>query len=724
MKKVLIVSTVSRQFYLFEQVNIEILKEMGYEVHAAANFSDRNERLDKLGIIEHPIDIQRSPFALKNIVAYKQLYNLMKEQEFDLVHCHSPVGGVLARLAAKKANIKKVIYTAHGFHFCKGAPLINWLLFYPIERWLSRYTNTLITINREDYKRAKSFKSCKVEYVPGIGIDTVGYGSCTVDRAAKRKELGISDEDIVILSVGELSKRKNHQAVIKSLASVKSDNIKYILCGTGKKDKLLKSLTKKNGLENKIIFLGFRNDIAEIMASSDIFVMPSLREGLPVAMMEAMACGLPIVCSNIRGHTDLIKNNKGGFLVAAGDEDGYAKALEKLVEDKNLRLSFGAFNKKRVKHNDRHIIKRKMKDIYINVQNIDSNKGKRISFLIGSMRCGGAERVISILANSYSDSGWQVDILMLLDNQCAYKLRDNIRLIDISNGSKSRILYLPVWILKIRKYIKTVRPDKIVSFIGRINVIALMAGLGLGTDIIISERSNPMKDGRSLIAKIASYILYPRAKTIIFQTRAVQNCFPAYIREKGVIIANPVEVMMQACPNRSKKIVSAGRLSREKNHRMLIKAFSKIKAEHPDYCLYIYGEGPVRAELEKQIKRLKLSDTVFLPGVVENLHEQISDAEIFVLCSDYEGQSNALIEAMMMGLACISTRYEGVTELIQHGKNGLLVNTGDDEQLYRMINILIKDKEKALLLGRQGQKSVEYMKLENCLPVWRSCIEK
>lgn len=724
MKKALIVSTVSRQFYLFEQVNIEILKELGYEVHGAANFSDYNVRLEQLDIIRHPIEIQRNPFSIKNIKAYRQLKRLMKEQAFDLVHCHSPVGGVLARLAAKAAGIKKVIYTAHGFHFCKGAPLISWLLFYPVERLMSRYTDTLITINREDYKRAKAFKSCRVEYVPGIGIDTASYGMPGIARWARRRELGIADEDTLIISVGEFSRRKNQQLIIRSLAAMKNDRIRLMLCGTGAKEKKLRLLVKKNGLEDKVIFMGYRNDIPQLLPLADIFVLSSYREGLPVAVMEAMASSLPLVCSRVRGNKDLVKEGRGGYLVDPDDVAAFAKALTRLIEDKRLRESFGAYNQKRVRQNDRQLIKRKMTEIYISMdKDTRLSCHKRIAFVIGGMGCGGAERVISVLANSYADSGWQVDILRLLNRQCAYKLREDIRLIDFCNESKPRLIYLPVWIYKIRKYIKKTKPDKIVSFIGRINVIALIAGLGLGRDIIISERNNPKKDGRTFIVRLATYLLYPLAKKIIFQTKAEQGCFPAYIRKKSVIIPNPVKVQVYAAEKRNEKIVCAGRLTRAKNHRMLINAFAKVRAEHPDYRLYIYGEGPERANLEAQIKGLGLEGYAFLPGNVANLHEQIADAEIFVLSSYYEGLSNALLEAMMMGLPCISTRYEGAGELIRHGKNGLLVRPDDDEQLYRMLNILIKDKEKALQIGRQGQMSVEHMKTENCLPVWRSCIE-
>lgn len=722
MKRVLIVSTVSRQFYLFEQTNIGILKELGYEVHGAANFLDVNERLDKVDIIRHPIEIQRNPFSLRNITAYRQLKKLMKEYAFNLVHCHSPVGACLARLAARATGIKNVIYTAHGFHFFKGAPLINWLLFYPIERWLSRYTDTLITINREDYKRARNFKTCKVKYVPGIGIDTAAFDNTMFNKMTISKEMGIDDGDIVIVSVGELNKTKNHEIIIKALTAEKSHKIKYVLCGTGSKEHELKALVEKKGLGSRVIFMGYQNDIRRILSVADIFVQPSFREGLPVALMEAMSSGLPVVCSCVRGNVDLIKNTQGGFLVHPDDVDGFRKAISRLAADKALRIRFGSFNKEAVRKNDKQYIYTKMKEIYLGYEK-KNNCNRRIAFVIGSMGYGGAERVISFLANSYADSDWQVTILLLLHNQCDYKLRDNIRLIDFCNENKPRILYLPIWIYKIRKYIKENRPDKVVSFIGRINVITLMAGIGLDIDIIVSERSNPNRDGRTFPVKIATHITYTMAKTIIFQTKAARNCFPSYLRSKSVIIPNPVHIQTEALHKKNKKIVTAGRLSAEKNHKMLINAFQKIKAEHPDYCLYIYGEGVLRNELEKQVKELCLESSVFLPGNVDNLHEQMADAEIFVLSSNYEGQSNALVEAMMMGIPCISTRYDGVTELIKNGKNGILVNPGDDEQLCRKLNILIEDKNKAMYIGHQGQISVEHMRLKNCLPVWKSIIE-
>ncbi|MGE5329465.1 MAG: glycosyltransferase family 4 protein [Deltaproteobacteria bacterium] len=364
MKKSLIVSTVSRQFYLFEQGNIEVLESLGYEIHAAANFSDANERLDTLDIIRHHFDIQRSPFSLKNVKAFKQLKKIMQSEQFDVVHCHSPMGGVLARLAAKSVGASPIIYTAHGFHFFKGAPVINWLVYYTVERFLSRYTDVLITINQEDYIRALRFEAKNVVYIPGVGVDTEKFSRHIISRNKKREELNISDDVVVLLSIGEMIKRKNHEVILKALAKVERQNVIYLICGKGELEGYLKDLAKAIGIQDKVRFMGFRNDIAEICAASDVFVFPSYQEGLPVAVMEAMSAGLPVICSSIRGNTDLIQNGEGGYLIEPDDVNRFADSILKIVDDTGLRKLMGKRNLEEVKKYDTSIVKEKMRNLY------------------------------------------------------------------------------------------------------------------------------------------------------------------------------------------------------------------------------------------------------------------------------------------------------------------------------------------------------------------------
>ena len=364
MKKALIVSTVSRQFYLFEKCNIEVLQSLGYEVHAAANFSDANGRLLEVPVIRHPLGIRRSPFSARNIAAYRQLKRLMLSQEFSLVHCHSPMGGVLARLAANSAGVSPVIYTAHGFHFYKGAPVVNWLLYYPVERMLARITDMLITINREDFHRARRFKGKNSSYVPGIGIDTEKFQNQQICRNTKRDELRLPRDAIVLLSVGELNRNKNHETMIRALAMINDPSIHYAVCGQGPLEGCLRHLARKLGVEDRLHLLGYRNDLPEVYHSADIFLLPSYREGLSASMLEGMCAGLPMVCSDIRGNRDLIQNGVGGYLVKPGDAGGFAACVMKLAGNEQLCAAMGLRNRDEAKKYCREIVKHEMTALY------------------------------------------------------------------------------------------------------------------------------------------------------------------------------------------------------------------------------------------------------------------------------------------------------------------------------------------------------------------------
>ena len=324
MKRVLIVTTVSGFVPQFEMNNVRILQEMGYEVHYASNFKNPhygkdNHRLGGTGIVCHQVDFVRSPFRLiRNVRAYAQIRKLMRENQFQMVHCHTPMGGVLARLGARKYRRTgtKVLYTAHGFHFYKGAPVFNWLFYYPVEWLLARWTDVLITINEEDYQRAKRFplpENGRVEKVNGVGIDIEAYRDIKVNREEKRRELGIPLEAYLLVSVGELTKRKNHQIVVRALASMQKEcvekKIRYLICGEGSERGHLEKLAQKSGLRGVVLMPGYRTDVREILAVSDCFVFPSKQEGLPVALMEAMAVGLPCICSDVRGNRDLAGEN-------------------------------------------------------------------------------------------------------------------------------------------------------------------------------------------------------------------------------------------------------------------------------------------------------------------------------------------------------------------------------------------------------------------------------
>lgn len=334
MKKALLVATVYGFIASFEQNNIRILQELGYEVWCACNMAESDQRLADLGVWTVDVPFERNPFGRKNMIAYKCLKEIIKKEKFNLIHCHTPVGGVLGRMAASACGVDRIIYTAHGFHFYQGAPKVNWLLYYPIEWWLAWKTDLLITINQEDYERAKRhFHAKKVEYVPGVGVDVAYICGVvkSIDRRKKREELNIPQGAFLILSVGELNKNKNHRVVLEALKKLEVADAYYIICGKGVLEQELQSLVESLGLEEKVKLLGYRKDVIEIMACANLYVHPSFREGLPVSVMEAMAVGLPLLCSDIRGNRDLVQDHINGLLVSNGD---FIKALDFMYQNR------------------------------------------------------------------------------------------------------------------------------------------------------------------------------------------------------------------------------------------------------------------------------------------------------------------------------------------------------------------------------------------------------
>lgn len=347
---------------------------------------------------------------------------------------------------------------------------------------------------------------------------------------------------------------------------------------------------------------------------------------------------------------------------------------------------------------------------------------KRIAFIIGSLDRGGAERVISILSRKYAELGWQTDIILLLDNKIEYRIAPDTRVLDFSGKTASRWYRLPQWLRKIRSYVKTEKPDVIVSFVARINVITQIARLGLHTDrVILSERNDPECDGRGRIVRLLTRWLYPKADYVVFQTRRAAGYFP-YLNNR-IIISNPIQIETSASPSAAPKIVSVGRLTKQKNQRLLIESFAEIADRFPRYTLEIYGEGDLRNYLQDLIDRLNLHDRIFLKGNVFHIHKAISDAALFVLSSDYEGLSNALLEAMMMGLPCISTTCAGSDEYIVSGKNGILVPIGDKTALVNALESLMGDAGLRQRLGNAASESSVRFDAKTVIAEWQGIIQ-
>ena len=370
MEKILFISNIAKKVGSFSIASLEAAKECGMQFHMAANWNqagDEQIQADekKYNVRIHNIPLARSPYSLANIKGLKQLINVIKEENIDYIHCNTPVGGLIGRLAGKKCKVKKVIYQAHGFHFYKGAPFKNWLLYYPVERWLAHYTDAIITINNEDYERAKKFKlkgHGKVYYVPGVGIDTSQYCSDRQIRIEKRKELGLEDDDIALISMGDLIERKNYPVAIEAIAKVGKSNLHYYICGQGPDEEKLISLAEELGIKNQVHFLGYRTDIKELLQAADIFLFTTLQEGLARSLMEAMASGLPCIASKIRGNTDLLNDSNGGILCDSLEE--YAAAIHKITDDPALRKQMSVNNLEAIRHYSVGEISKKIENVY------------------------------------------------------------------------------------------------------------------------------------------------------------------------------------------------------------------------------------------------------------------------------------------------------------------------------------------------------------------------
>lgn len=351
MKRILITST-DMMMMQFLVPHVLHLRQTGYDVEVACSevgnrFADIENVLGKEKIFK--VRLRRNPLSFKNLKGLSDLKEIINRGNYDLIWTNEPVMGVMTRIASKKARKRgtKVLYMAHGFHFYKGAPKLNWCIYYPIEKIMASLTDAVVTVNQEDYQRAKKFKVKDVKYIHGIGINTERL-KVTEEKKDLRKELKVSEDAIILLSVGELNKNKNQETALRAFAKVSDESLHYVLCGKGQKMDFLKKLACQLGVENRTHFLGYRKDVVDICFQSNIYIMPSMREGLPVASLEAMYCGLPLITSNIRGLVDIMENGVSGYMHSYKDVEGFSRSIERLKNNNVLCKTMGENNKEKV----------------------------------------------------------------------------------------------------------------------------------------------------------------------------------------------------------------------------------------------------------------------------------------------------------------------------------------------------------------------------------------
>ncbi len=340
MKKALIITTISGFLPQFELNDVKILQSQGYEIHYASNFNNPVYSFDENllrenGIKLHHIEIEKSPTRINhNIKAMKQIKQIIDAEKIDLVHCHNPLGSVAGRMAASVSKQKPcVIYTAHGFHFYSGAPLVNWLIYYPVEKYLAKKTDVIITINDEDYNRAKKFKLKKggsVYRIHGVGVDLERFRKKEEIKAEKRCELGIPEGSFHIVTAAELNVNKNQKVIIEAIAALNKKDIYYSICGKGQNAEKLQEVIREKNLEEQVKLLGFRTDMDEILQTADCFAFPSIREGLGIAAVEALGTEIPLIVADNRGTREYARDDYNSIVCHADSVEEFKCAIDKL----------------------------------------------------------------------------------------------------------------------------------------------------------------------------------------------------------------------------------------------------------------------------------------------------------------------------------------------------------------------------------------------------------
>ena len=656
---------------------------------------------------------------------HKELKRVLKDGNYKIVHSHINTLSVFSLWAAKSAGVP--IRIAHS-HSTTNKKEKKKNLLKQILRPFSKIFATDYMCCSELSGRwlfgNKEYDEGNV-FLLNNAIDLNKFKYDEKIRKQKRKELNIKDDTLVIGHIGRFVEQKNHRFLIDIFNEIHKKNNNSILLLTGQ-GPLVEEINKKVidlELDNSVIFLGQRKDVNELYQVYDVFLLPSLYEGLPVVGIEAQATGnLCFLSEDMTKETKIL--NSTVFMSLDNSAEKWAnKILENVKKhqkhDTNEEITKCGFNIKQEVN--------KLEEYYL------EKEKQKIMFYCYSLAAGGAERVISTLANKMV-SDYSVEIDMLVNEEIAYTLDAKIKLwypLKIENQSnlKNKIINS----LKIIKYSNKIKPQYIISFCPTMCFVACFSKIFnyklRKTKLIISERNNPSSEYKSFIMKKLANFLYSKADVIVFQTNDAMKFFNQKVQSKGVIIYNPIN---ENFIKNSKKsydlvgsIVSVGRLENQKNHQLLINSFSNIVKKYPNYILKIYGVGSLRDDLEKFCKEKGIANNVFFLGKSKFLYKELINNDIFVLSSDYEGMPNALMEAMALGLPCISTDCPcgGPKEIIKNMKNGILIEVGNSEALTESMELLIKNDEIRKSIGNEGKKIANKCNSDAIIKEWKQLLK-
>lgn len=663
-KKVLFTSHVAN-FQKFNRPFMRMLAEQGWEVHYASDGEEKILDTDK----EFTIPFERSPFKLGNIKAYFKLKKIIDHEKYDMIHTHTPMGSVVTRLAARAARKKgtRVIYTAHGFHFFKGAPIANWLIYYPIEKYMARHTDTLITINNEDFERAKAKFRTDVQYVPGVGIDPKKFDvkMSKAEKSALRKSLGLKDSDFVMIYVAELSKRKNQLWLINALSEFmyEHDDVHLVLPGKDSLNGVAHVLVAKLKLEKQIHFLGYRDDIPRLMKVSNMAVSASRQEGLPVNVMEAMYLGLPVVATDCRGNRDLASGGNG-FIVPLNGIRDFCEIVSSLYSNPDSKVEYVKRSKKFI---EKYLLSAVISDMSL-IYATHDNEPLRVLHVVTIMNRAGLETMLMNYYRNIDRSKIQFDFIVHRDEKGVYddeilSLGGNIykfKPIGISN-----LLTYPWTMLRFLRRHPEYRT--VHSHIDALSALPLMGAkmAGIKMRIAHSHNNNFSVDGKYILRKIIKKPIPYFATRLLACSRSAGDFMFGEDSEYGVF-KNAIDLSSFVPNSVSRKLIRAsmgiddelvvghvGRFSHQKNHTLLINIFKALLVVNPRAKLILVGDGIEKVAIENLVSKLGISSSVFFLGERGDIPDVMQAIDVFVMPSLYEGLPVVSIEAQASGLPCV-----------------------------------------------------------------------
>ena len=648
-----------------------------------------------------------------------KLHRILKENRYDGIHVHGNSSTMaLELIAAKRSGIP--IRVSHCHNTRTSFPLVHRLLL----PFLLSSANVYAACGREAGEWLYGKRPFAV--LPNaVDLDHFKYSQA--DRLKCREELGIPMDKKVYLHVGTFNAQKNQTFLLDAFFRIaKQDPDAFlVLLGDGRELDANRAKAEGSGYGDRIRFCGSVPDPAPFYSAADCFLLPSLHEGLPFTAIEAQCSGLPCILSDsVTADADLTGLVR--FLPLSSGADAWAEAAEALELDPKREEASQTASERISKAG---YALRGEQNAFLSLYSKWMHPVRKLMIVTHKMTTGGCERVISILSDRFVSSGIETVLVSECRVPSAYPLPKDMRTEFLLDSERMRARDVPKAYLTLLKIAKREHPDLVLAMPEKVNVWTALFLLPLRIPVVVSERNDPRHHPESRIKRILRKMVYPFASGYIFQTDDARNYFSGRIRQKGSVLDNPLKLENFPEPFRGRRqntVVSVGRLNSQKNYPLLIDAFSEFFKTHPEWKLIIFGEGTERNALEERIRLHGLEDRVSLPGNTANPAEKIRDAGMFVLSSDYEGMPNALIEAMAVGLPCISTDCPcgGPKTLINSDGNGILVPVGDQTAMTAAMTRIAENPDFADRLGRAAEGIRERMDADLVAEKWREYLDR